>query len=161
DENIPHFMMPYDGDYANEMSLVIKTHVTADRMAPGIKLAVDAAHGGRAAFDIVPMSDYVSNLIGDTRFILFVLAVFAVASVLLAAVGLYGTLSYLTARRTREFGIRLALGSGVGAIIAIVIRESVALAIVGAAIGLLGVAAATGAIRGLLYEVSPLDGATL
>jgi predicted permease len=161
DENIPHFMMPYDGDYANEMSLVIKTHVTADRLAPGIKLAVVAAHGGRAAFDILPMSDYVSNSIGDTRFILFVLAVFAVASVLLAAVGLYGTLAYLTAQRTREFGIRLALGSSVRAIVSIVIRESVLLAVAGVALGLIGVAAATHAIRELLYGVRPLDGVTL
>ena len=57
------------------------------------------------------MSDYVSDSIGDTRFILFVLAAFACASVMLAAVGLYGTLAYLTSQRSREFGIRLALGS--------------------------------------------------
>lgn len=156
DENIPHFMMP-----SIEMSLVIKARATASQMAAGIKAAVDAAHGGRAAFDIRPMSDYVSDSIGDTRFILLVLAAFAAASVLLAAVGLYGTLVYLTAQRTREFGIRLALGSSVKALVAIVIRESVLLAIVGAAVGLVGVAAATRAIRGLLYGVQPLDGATL
>ena len=160
DENIPHFMMPYS-DYANEMSLVIKTHETAERMAPGIKLAVDAAHGGRAAFSIAPMSDYVSESIGDTRFVLLVLAAFAAASVLLAAVGLYGTLAYLTAQRTREFGIRLALGSSAKAIMAIVMRESVLLAVVGTAFGLIGVAAVTGTIRELLYGVRPLDGMTM
>jgi predicted permease len=160
DENTPHFIMPY-GDYSNEMSLVIKTHQTAQQMAPGIKLVVDAAHGGRAAFDIAPMSDYVSDSIGDTRFILFVLAAFAAASVLLAAVGLYGTLTYLTAQRTREFGIRLALGSSAKAIVAIVIRESVLLTVAGTALGLIGVAAVTGAIRELLYVVRPLDGMTL
>src|SRR5258708_8443332 len=76
DESIPHFIIPLLF-YGNEMSLVIKTHQTAERMAPGIRLAVDAAHGGRAAFDIRPMSGYVSDSIGDTRFILFVLAAFA------------------------------------------------------------------------------------
>ena len=55
---------------------------------------MDAARAGRAAFDIRPMSGYVSDSIGDTRFILFVLAAFAGASVLLAAVGLYGTLAF-------------------------------------------------------------------
>jgi len=160
EEASPHFMMPY-GTYPSEMSLIVKTRETAERIAPRIKAAVDAAHGGRPAFDIRPMSDYVSDSIGDTRFILSVLGAFAIASVLLAAVGLYGTLAYLTARRTREFGIRLALGSSVKAIIAIVIRESVLLAAAGTAIGLAGVAAATGAIRGLLYEVRPLDGLTL
>jgi putative ABC transport system permease protein len=107
------------------------------------------------------MSDYVTDSIGDTRFILFVLAAFAGASVLLAAVGLYGTLAYLTAQRTREFGIRLALGSSVRAIVAIVMREGVLLAVAGTALGLAGVAAVTSAIRGLLYGVRPLDGVTL
>jgi putative ABC transport system permease protein len=160
DENIPHFMLPYSA-YPVEMSLVIKTRETAERLAPRIQAAVNAAHGGRAAFDIRPMSAYVSDSIGDTRFIMLVLAAFAAASVLLAAVGLYGTLTYLTAQRTREFGIRLALGSSVKAIVAIVVRESVLLAAAGAAIGLVGVVAVTGAIRELLYAVRPLDGVTL
>ena len=122
---------------------------------------MDAAHTGRAAFDIRPMSGYVSDSIGDTRFTTFVLLAFAGASVLLAAVGLYGTLAYLTAQRTREFGIRLALGASIRGIIAIVVRESVLLAIVGTMLGLLGTAAMTGLIRGMLYGVRPLDGLTL
>ncbi len=130
-------------------------------MAPRIQSALQAAHAGRAAFDIRPMSSYVSDSIGDTRFILFVLSAFAAASILLAAVGLYGTLAYLTAQRTREFGIRLALGSSVNAIVAIVIRESIVLAAAGAALGLVGVAGITGAIRQLLYKVRPLDIPTL
>jgi putative ABC transport system permease protein len=160
DESIPHFMMPYS-DYPSAMSLVVKTRETAERMAPRIQSAVNAAHSGRAAFDILPMSGYVSDSIGDTRFVMLVLAAFAGASVLLAAVGLYGTLAYLTAQRTREFGIRLALGSSVKAIIAIVVRESVLLAAAGTAVGLMGVAAVTGAMRELLYGVRPLDAATL
>ena len=80
---------------------------------------------------------------------------------LLAAVGLYGTLAYLTARRMREFGIRLALGSSIQAIIALVIQESVSLAAMGAVLGLIGVTAVTGAIQNLLYGVRPLDGVTL
>jgi predicted permease len=160
DENVPHFMIPYH-IYPIEMSLVVKTRETAERMAPQIKSAVEAAHGGRAAFDIRPMSAYVSDSIGDTRFIMIVLTAFAAASVLLAAVGLYGTLAYLTAQRTREFGIRMALGSSVNAIVAIVVQESVLLAAAGVAVGLIGVAAVTGAIRELLYGVRPLDGVTL
>src|SRR5206468_2992063 len=80
---------------------------------------------------------------------------------LLAAVGLYGTLAYLTAQRTREFGIRLALGSSVRAIIGIVMWEGVLLAVAGVVLGLLGTAAVARAIRNLLYGVRPLDLATL
>lgn len=160
DGSIPHFMMPYSS-YPIGMSLVVKTRERAESLAPRIQAAVDAAHGGRAAYDIRPMSAYVADSIGDTRFILFVLAAFAGASALLAAVGLYGTLAYLTSQRTREFGIRLALGSSVQALVAIVIRESVLLAAAGAAVGLVGVAAVTRAIRELLYQVRPLDSVTL
>jgi ABC-type antimicrobial peptide transport system permease subunit len=143
------------------MSLVIKTPETADRLALTITRTIEAAHAGRTPFDIRPMSEYVSDSIGDTRFILFVLASFAGASVVLAGVGLYGTLAYLTAQRTREFGIRLALGASVAGILAIVIREGVLLALAGTALGLLGVAVVAGTIRELLYGVRPLDGLTL
>lgn len=160
DADNPHFLMPY-GTYPGEMALVVKTRESAERMAPLIRAAVDAAHGGRAAFDIRPMRDYVADSISDTRFILIMLAGFAGASVLLVAVGLYGTMAYLTAQRTREFGIRLALGCSVRALVGIVIRESVLLAAVGAAVGLLGVVAVTGVMRGLLYGVRPLDAGTL
>ncbi len=131
DDTIPHFMLP--DEYPR--SLVIKTHETAAGMAAGIQRAVQAAQSGRAAFDIRPMNDYVADSIGDTRFVLLVLAAFAAASVLLAAVGLYGTLAFLTAQRTREFGIRLALGSGVRAIVAIVMRESIFVAWGGCGLG--------------------------
>ncbi len=89
------------------------------------------------------------------------LSTFAAASVLLTAVGLYGTLAYLTMRRTREFGVRLALGSTVGAIVVIVVRQAVFLAAIGAAMGLIGAAAVTSAMRELLYGVQPLDSMTL
>jgi predicted permease len=160
DDDVPHFAMPYD-DYPGEVSLAIRTRETAGRMAPGIRQAVEAAHGGLAAFEIRAMDDSVADSVGDTRFTLLVLAAFAGASVLLAGVGLYGTLAYLTAQRTREFGIRLALGSGVRAIVAVVMWEGILLSVVGAGLGLAGVAAVTGAMQGLLYGVRPMDGLTL
>lgn len=157
DESIPLFILP--DEYPE--TLVIKTHESAEKLSPQIEAAVNAAQAGRATFDIRPMSEYVSDSIGDTRFILFVLAVFAAASVLLAAVGLYGTLTYLTARRTREFGIRLALGSSLKGIVAIVLQESVLLAAAGIVLGMAGLTGVTGAIRGLLYGVRPLDSVTI
>ena len=157
DENIPHFMMPdeYPG------TLLIKAAERPERLSPQIEAAVKSAHAGRATFDIRAMDEYVSDSIGDTRFILFVLSVFAGASVLLSAVGLYGTLAYLTARRTREFGIRLALGSSLRGIVGIVLWESIVLAGAGVVLGLGGLAAVAGAIRGLLYGVGALDSVTL
>lgn len=160
DANMPHFMIPYS-TYPPYMSLVVKTTERPDTIAREIKAVIDSTPVGRAAFDIQPMSRYVSDSMGDTRFIFFVLSAFAGASVLLTAVGLYGTLAYLTMRRNREFGVRLALGSGTGAIMAIVVRQSVFLAAAGVAMGLIGVAVVTRAMRELLYGVQPLDGVTL
>jgi predicted permease len=160
DENIPHFLIPFHV-YPIEMSLVVKTRETAVSLGPAIRRVADAVHTGRAPFDIRAMNDYVTDSIGDTRFTMFVLITFALASVLLASVGLYGTLAYLIAQRKREFGIRLALGSTVRNIIAMVLREGALLTAAGAALGLAGASAMTGAIRQLLYNVRPYDGVTL
>jgi putative ABC transport system permease protein len=150
DQNTPHFIFPY-GRYPSAMSLVIRTPTGAEKLAPLIKAAVDEVRPGQAVLDIRGMRESVMDSISDTRFMVFVLTVFAEASVLLAAVGLYGTLTYLTLQRTREFAIRLAIGSSLEAIIAIVVRESAMLTLVGTALGLLGASAVVGTIRGMLY----------
>ena len=160
DEDMPHFVIPYSL-YPIEMSLVVKTRESGGALGPAIQSAVQAAQTARAAFDFRPMDDYVRDSIGDTRFMMWLLAAFAAASVLLAAVGLYGTLAYLIAQRTREFGIRLALGSTARGILAMVVREGALLAGAGVVLGLAGSSAITGVIRQFLYNVSPFDNLTL
>ena len=160
DDAIPHFLVPYHV-YPIQLSLVVQTRETAAPLGPAIRAAVTAAHTGRAAFDVRPMTGLVADSIGDTRFTMLVLVAFAAASVLLAAVGLYGTLAYLVAGRTREFGIRLALGSTAASILQMVVREGALLAAAGAALGFAGASALTGAIRQLLYNVQPFDSAAL
>jgi putative ABC transport system permease protein len=160
DDNTPHFILPYGG-YPSAMALVIRTRDTAEKIAPRIKAAAYKARAGQPVSDIRPMSDYVSASIGDTRFVVVVLTAFAGASVLLAAIGLYGTLTYLTMQRTREFGIRLAVGASVRSIVAIVVGESALLTLIGAGLGLLGALAVAETIRGLLYGVHPADTLTV
>jgi ABC-type antimicrobial peptide transport system permease subunit len=107
------------------------------------------------------MRHYVDASVADTRFTMLVLAGFAAASLLLAAVGLYGTLVYLTSQRRQEFGIRMALGASATRIMRAVAGEGLLLAATGAALGFAGAAAVTGALRGLLYNVTPFDSVTL
>ncbi len=159
DQNTPRFILPY-GKYPSGMSLVIRTPVSAEKLALQIRAAVDEVRPGQAVLEIRGMREYVLNSIGDTRFMVFVLTVFAGLAVLLAAVGLYGTLTYLTLQRTREFGIRLAIGSSLKAIIAIVMQETATLTLVGTTLGLLGASVTVGPIRGMLYGVRPLDAMT-
>jgi ABC-type antimicrobial peptide transport system permease subunit len=74
---------------------------------------------------------------------------------------LYGTLAYLTAQRTQEFGVRLAMGASAASILRLVIGEGLLLTALGTALGLAGAVAVTRTLRGLLYGVTPLDGFTI
>ena len=109
--------------YEIEQTLVVKTRAPLSTIGPAIKQAVEALGPGRPVFDIRLMDDIVQASIDNTRFTMLVLSGFAVASLVLAGVGLYGTLAYLTSQRTQEFGVRLALGASAASILRLVIRE--------------------------------------
>jgi predicted permease len=147
--------------YEIEQTLVVKTRAPLSTIGPAIKRAVEALGPGRPVFDLRLMDDIVEASIDNTRFTMLVLSGFAVASLVLAGVGLYGTLAYLTSQRTQEFGVRLALGASAASILRLVIREGCLLTGLGAALGLAGAIAVTRALRGLLYGVTPLDGLTI
>ena len=147
--------------YEIEQTLVVKTRSPLAAAGPAIKQAVEALDPGRPVFDIRLLDDIVEASIGNTRFTMLVLSGFAVASLVLAGIGLYGTLAYLTSQRTQEFGVRLALGASGASILGLVIREGGLLTGLGAALGLAGALAATNTLRGLLYGVTPLDGVTI
>ena len=144
-----------------EQTLVVKTRAPLSTIGPAIKQAVEALGPGRPVFDIRPMDDIVGASIDNTRFTMLVLSGFAVASLVLAGIGLYGTLAYLTSQRTQEFGVRLALGASASSILALVIREGGLLTGLGAALGLAGALSVTRALSALLYGVTPLDGLTI
>ena len=147
--------------YEIEQTLVVKTHAPLSTIGPAIKQTVEALGPGRPVFDIRLMDDIVAASFDTTRFTMLVLSVFAVASLVLAGVGLYGTLAYLASQRTQEFGVRVALGASAASILRLVIREGCLLTGLGAALGLAGAIAAARGLEELLYGVTPLDGLTL
>jgi len=159
-ESLPHLFVPYH-EFAIDMVLAIRTNVPAEALAPVLKQIAADAGTGRAVIDVWPMRDYVDRALGETRFLMLVLAGFAVVSLLLAAIGLYGTLAHLTAQRSREFGVRLALGATGRQLLALVAGEGIALTIAGAALGAAGALAAARAMRSLLFGVEPVDPLTL
>jgi predicted permease len=160
DDTLPHLFIPFHL-FTVEQALVIKTSESAAAIGPVVKETVEALGTRRPVYDIRPMPSYVDASMGDTRFLMLILTGFALTSILLAAVGLYGTLSYLTSQRTQEFGIRVALGASASRVLGAVAREGLWLSLMGSAIGFAGAAATTGALRGLLYNVTPFDGVTL
>jgi putative ABC transport system permease protein len=106
----------------------------------------------------------MEQLLGDSlrerRFHLLLLGAFATVAVLLAAIGIYGVVSYTTSERTREIGVRMALGAQVGDVLGLVMRQGTLLAMGGVVAGLLAATLLTRVLRSMLFGVAPLDGAT-
>jgi predicted lysophospholipase L1 biosynthesis ABC-type transport system permease subunit len=144
-------------------SLMVRTRAGAGGAADPAALAgpVSSAVGGvdpeAAVTAVRPMTDVMSDSLGRPRFYLALLGTFGAVALALAVAGIYGVLSYAVAQRTREFGIRTALGSSAADILRLVTRQAVLLLAIGIGIGLAGSFAATKLLVSLLYGVSPLD----
>jgi putative ABC transport system permease protein len=103
---------------------------------------------------------YLRDGLAPTRFAMALLTAFAAIALVLAAVGLYGVIAYSVAQRTREIGVRVALGAQAADVARLVLVDAVRLAAIGVALGIAGAIATTGALRGLLFGVEPGDPAT-
>ena len=110
--------------------------------------------------DVATMSTRLTRSMADRRYPMLLLSGFAVLAVLLAAVGLYGLLSYAVSRRNREIGVRMALGAGRGTVLGMVMKDGVRLTLVGVGIGAVASALAARALGRLLYGIGPTDPVT-
>jgi ABC-type antimicrobial peptide transport system permease subunit len=122
-----------------------------------IRETIRAADPDMPVFDVRTMEDHMGIALLPARLGGSVLGLFGLLGLVLAAVGIYGVMAYSVAQRTRELGIRIALGSDRGDVVRLVLREGMRLAALGVALGLLGALGASRLVRGLLYGVSPLD----
>jgi len=107
------------------------------------------------------MDQLVYGSVSEARFRTAVISLFALLAMFVASIGVYGVMSYLVSQRTREFGIRMAVGATRGAVFALILRQGAKLAAIGVAIGLVAAALFGRLIASLLYGVKPLDAATL
>ena len=137
---------------------VVRSNASPTVLAPLIRSAVHSVDP-EAGVDLnqQTLADLVSASVAKPRFNTILLGTFAVVAFLLAAVGIYGVMAHLVTHRTREIGIRMALGAAPSSVLILVLRQSVALTAIGAAIGLLGAAAVTRYLEGMLFELAPLD----
>ena len=141
----------------NTMSLVIRSYGDPAALAAAVRNAVWSVDKDQPVVRIATMNDLVTASAAERRFALILFEAFALATLLLAAAGIYGVLAGNVAERTREFGVRTALGASSGNILSLVVRQGAVLMCCGVVAGLFGAAAASSAIAAMLFGVSRLD----
>jgi putative ABC transport system permease protein len=149
--------MPHVQSADADMALVVRTAMAPMRLAPAIRAAVRELDKDLPMSEIGTLANSISHSTRSQRFSVTLLSAFAALALLLAAVGVYGVISYSVAGRTHEIGVRLALGAERGAIVGMVVGRAMLLGGVGIALGVAGGLALTRLLRSMLYEVSATD----
>jgi putative ABC transport system permease protein len=139
------------------IGLVLRASHPIDELIPGVRRAIRASDPGLPIFQVTTLAAARDRNFSFERLFGLGFAVFAGGALFLAAIGVYGMLSYLVSRRAREIGIRLALGAGRWSVVRLVVGQGLLLTLAGVALGLLAAFAGARALDPLLYRVSPDD----
>ena len=142
-------------------TVVVKTSVSPESITSQVRNEIRAIDPDRPLTSIRTMQAVVADSVGARQLSLELVGGFAVIGLLLAVTGIYGVVSYATQQRTREFGIRLALGAGSRSVLGLVLRQGLGLAVIGLVLGLGGALALGGLIRSQLFGVETTDPITL
>jgi putative ABC transport system permease protein len=139
------------------LTLVVRTKNTPADLAGAIQREVWSLEPNAPVYELATMDRVVMEANAQPRFYLYLLGGFAAVALVLAAVGIYGVMSYSVSRRTREIGVRVALGAGRSDILRLVVGQGFVVTAIGAAAGLISVVPLTRLMAGLLYGVKPAD----
>ena len=156
----PDVYVPYLQSPRSGMLLYLRTAGDPAALIGAVRRESRALNPDLPLFDIQTMNARIAGATSKPRFTAILLAVFAGIALSLAAVGIYGVMSYLVTQRTREIGIRMALGARRGDVLALVVRRGAILVACGISIGTAAALAASRALATLLYEIRPGDPAT-
>jgi putative ABC transport system permease protein len=154
----PELYAPFSQDPGRSLDVVIR--VSSGNLVgldANVKHAVHEIDKDLFVPSLEPMTTLISTHLAQPRFNMFLLGVFASIAVLLAAIGIYGVIAYSVTQRTREIGIRIALGARPGQMLGMILRQSFALVLIGVAVGLLGSFAASRVMATLLYGIGLYD----
>lgn len=157
---LPEAYVPHAQAPNHYMSVVVRTSLPPQSMIPALRQLVWSLDKDLPLLDIKTLDEYVSDSIAPPRFVTLLFGVFAGLAFVLTAIGFYGVVSYSVAQRTRELGIRMALGAQRKNILGMVVQQGLALAVMGVAAGLAAALALTRLMASLLFGVRPTDPAT-
>ena len=149
--------VPHRQSASSYMTFVVKTAKDPAAQLAVVKRAIREVNPNQTFARTATMEELVSDSLKQRRFNLLLLGLFAVIALLLASIGIYGSISYSTRQRTSEIGVRIALGAQSRDVLRLVVGQGVGMALVGVAIGLGAAFLLTRAIRSLLFGVSPTD----
>jgi len=156
DRPIPFVYVPLNQIYNSSLSLVVRSTSGAD-VIPSVRATLGEMNPNLPIISVRSMNQVIGFSLLPQRAAAFIVGVMGLMGLLLASIGIYGVTAQTVTSRTREIGIRIALGAGTPNILRTMLREGFLLAIVGLGIGFIGAAVVGQVIRGYLYSIGPLD----
>jgi predicted permease len=155
-----HYYPAYQTPQVPTFAVLLRTTLEPNQFANAIRQAVLSADPAQSVYDLQSMEDRVLASLSSRRFAVNLLIVFSAVAIFMAAIGLYGLISYLVAQRTHEIGIRRALGARAGQILALVLQQGMRMALAGIGIGVLGAFILARFLSNQLFQVRSFDPAT-
>ncbi len=143
------------------MSIAVRAKVNPLSLVPTLRERLRGETGDQVLYEVRTMEDLARSSLARQRFLMLLFGVFAGLALLLASIGVYGVLAYLTGQRVPEIGVRMALGASARGIEWLIMRQSLITVVVGLAIGSAGAAAAAGVLRRAVQGMQPVDAETL
>jgi putative ABC transport system permease protein len=159
-DGIPAMYVPFQQEWDHEMHVVLRTDVEPESLAAAVRREVRDIDPELALSQVGTMEELAARSTGQSRYRMTVLGAFAAVALLLAAVGIYGVTAYAVSRRTREIGIRVALGAGRGEIVRLVLAQGMVPSLVGVGVGVVASFALTRFVSSMLFGVSDMDPTT-
>jgi putative ABC transport system permease protein len=157
----PELYIPYDQVSVEEMTVLMRTRVPPMKLMGVVRQEVQRADPSLPVSQVQTLDTILAESVSQSRFYMLLLGTFATVALLLAAIGIFGVMSNAVAHRTREIGIRLALGAESGHVRGLVLREAFMFAVLGIVLGLIASLQLTTFLATLLFELTPTDPATL
>jgi predicted permease len=152
---------PFEQGQSNGNVLAIRTTRSPMSIVPSVRAAIRSIDANQPVSNVRTMDDMLSRLIAQRRFSMTLVVAFAGLALVLAAIGAYGVTSYLVSQRTKEIGVRLALGADPGRVTRLVVLDGMRVGVVGLVVGVVGALGVTRLASSLLYGVSPRDPLTI